>query len=66
MKPVEQVSAWLFRVASNRITDLFRKKRPELLGETVRGNEDGNECGRWRSCFPLPMQGRRRSMRGAC
>jgi RNA polymerase sigma factor (sigma-70 family) len=27
MKPVEQVGAWLFRVARNRITDLFRKKK---------------------------------------
>jgi RNA polymerase sigma factor (sigma-70 family) len=29
MKPIEQVGAWLFRVARNRITDLFRKKKPE-------------------------------------
>jgi len=31
MKPVEQVTAWLFGVARNRITDLFRKKKREAL-----------------------------------
>jgi RNA polymerase sigma factor (sigma-70 family) len=29
MKPVEQVTAWLFRVARNRITDLFRRNSRE-------------------------------------
>jgi RNA polymerase sigma factor (sigma-70 family) len=29
MKPIEQVSAWLFRVARNRITDLFRSRKPQ-------------------------------------
>src|ERR1700704_6858457 len=29
MNPIERVGAWLFRVARNRITDLFRKKKPE-------------------------------------
>ena len=29
MRPVEQVTAWLFRVARNRITDLFRSKKQE-------------------------------------
>src|SRR5580692_9565249 len=28
-KPIEQMGAWLFRVARNRIIDLFRKKKPE-------------------------------------
>src|SRR5262247_2482321 len=31
MKPVEQVGAWLFRVARNRIIDRFRKKQPEPM-----------------------------------
>jgi len=29
MKPIAQVTAWLFRVARNRITDLFRTKNRE-------------------------------------
>ena len=41
MKPIEQVGSWLYRVARNRITDLFRKRRPETLGGTLldRNNE---------------------------
>ena len=31
MQPIEQVGAWLFRVARNRITDLFRKRKPQSL-----------------------------------
>src|ERR1700676_1201118 len=41
MKPVEQVSAWLFRVARNRITDLFRRKKPQSLQDETRAGEDG-------------------------
>jgi RNA polymerase sigma factor (sigma-70 family) len=43
MKPIEQVSAWLFRVARNRITDLFRRKRPESLSQPLTGSEEGEE-----------------------
>ena len=32
-QPVEQVGAWLFRVARNRITDFFRRKRPDALAD---------------------------------
>jgi RNA polymerase sigma factor (sigma-70 family) len=42
MKPIEQVSAWLFRVARNRITDLFRKKKPEPLNSTSTIAPDGD------------------------
>ena len=31
MKPIEQVTAWLYRVARNRITDVFRKQKPDSL-----------------------------------
>ncbi len=31
MKPIEQAGAWLFRVARNRIIDLFRKRRHDPL-----------------------------------
>src|SRR5216684_4509341 len=34
MKPIEEVGAWLFRVARNRIIDRFRKKRPESSTKT--------------------------------
>jgi RNA polymerase sigma factor (sigma-70 family) len=42
MKPIEQAGAWLFRVASNRIIDWFRRKKPTSLSEPVRneGDED--------------------------
>ena len=30
-KPIEQVTAWLFRVASNRIIDRFRKQKHQTL-----------------------------------
>ena len=41
MKPVEQVSAWLFRVARNRIIDLFRRKKRETERTKVSANDEG-------------------------
>jgi RNA polymerase sigma factor (sigma-70 family) len=41
MKPIEQVGAWLFRVARNRIIDLFRKKKPEASTNAPVVAEDG-------------------------
>ena len=41
MKPIEHVTAWLYRVARNRITDLFRRKHPGSLNDPVAASEDG-------------------------
>jgi RNA polymerase sigma factor (sigma-70 family) len=35
MKPAEQMTAWLYRVARNRIVDLFRRKKTTSLQESV-------------------------------
>ena len=41
LMPIEQVTGWLYTVARNRITDLFRKQKPQAFSETVREDEDG-------------------------
>jgi RNA polymerase sigma factor (sigma-70 family) len=41
LMPIEHVTGWLFRVARNRITDLFRKKRPESFSEAAVEDEEG-------------------------
>src|SRR5215468_3427542 len=41
MKPIEHVTGWLFRVARNRIVDLFRSKRADSLNEPVAAEEEG-------------------------
>ena len=41
LMPIDHVTGWLFRVARNRITDLFRKKRPERFSDAAVEDEDG-------------------------
>lgn len=40
-RPVEEVGAWLYRVARNRITDFFRKKRPVPMADLAATGDDG-------------------------
>ena len=41
MRPIDQIGAWLFRVAQNRIVDRFRKKRREVSTSEPVGADDG-------------------------
>ena len=41
LMPIEHVTGWLFSVARNRITDLFRKKKPESFSEQAVESEEG-------------------------
>jgi RNA polymerase sigma factor (sigma-70 family) len=57
MKPVEQVGAWLYRVARNRIIDRFRKRKPEFSSSSAsKGNEEG-EMFPWEDVLPSPDAG---------
>jgi RNA polymerase sigma factor (sigma-70 family) len=40
MKPIEHISGWLYTVARNRITDLYRKKKPEPMSGFLTDNDD--------------------------
>jgi RNA polymerase sigma factor (sigma-70 family) len=59
MKPVEQLSAWLFRVARNRITDLFRRRRPGSVpgSATASATGDDEQGPRWEDLLPSPDAG---------
>ena len=49
-KPIEQLTAWLFTVTRNKITDRNRKKKPELLEDLYIGGSDETEFD-WTNLF---------------
>jgi RNA polymerase sigma factor (sigma-70 family) len=57
MKPVEQVTAWLFRVARNRIIDLFRKKGRQALRNQPPAVADDGERLPLEELLPSPDAG---------
>jgi len=56
LMPIEYVTAWLFRVTRNRITDLFRKKRPDNFSDVDVVDEDGERI-RIEDLLPSPDAG---------
>jgi RNA polymerase sigma factor (sigma-70 family) len=42
LMPIDHITGWLFRVARNRITDLFRKRKPESFSATAGADEDAD------------------------
>ncbi len=56
LMPIEHVTGWLYRVARNRITDLFRKKQPESFSDATIEDEDG-ELLHFEDLLPSPDAG---------
>ena len=56
LMPIDHVAGWLFRVARNRITDLFRKKKPVTFSDIAVADEDG-ELLRIEDLLPSPDAG---------
>jgi RNA polymerase sigma factor (sigma-70 family) len=56
LMPIEHVTGWLFRVARNRITDLFRKKEPENFSE-IDSADEGDESLQFEDLLPSPDAG---------
>ncbi len=56
LMPIEHVTGWLFRVARNRITDLFRTKKPESFSDIAITDED-DELLQLEDLLPSPDAG---------
>jgi RNA polymerase sigma factor (sigma-70 family) len=57
LMPIEHVTGWLFRVARNRITDLFRKKKPVTFSEAAIESEEQGVTLRLEDLLPSPDAG---------
>ena len=56
LMPIDHVTGWLFRVARNRIADLFRKKKPESFSDNAVADED-DELPQLEDLLPSPAAG---------
>jgi RNA polymerase sigma factor (sigma-70 family) len=56
LMPIDHVAGWLFRVARNRIIDLFRKKKPVLFSDAALANEEDDSL-QFEDLLPSPDAG---------
>jgi RNA polymerase sigma factor (sigma-70 family) len=56
LMPIDHVTAWLFQVARNRMTDLFRRKQPERFADALIVTDDGEGL-RVEDLVPSPEAG---------
>ena len=61
LMPIDYVTGWLFRVARNRITDLFRKKRPQNFSDAAVIDDEG-EFLEFEDLLPSPDDGARSAL----
>ncbi|HXJ10691.1 MAG TPA: sigma-70 family RNA polymerase sigma factor [Candidatus Limnocylindrales bacterium] len=56
LMPIDHIAGWLFRVARNRIIDLFRKKKPLLFSDAVIADDDDDSL-HFEDLLPSPDAG---------
>ncbi len=56
LMPIDHIAGWLFRVARNRIIDLFRKKKPLLFSDAVIVDDDDDSL-HFEDLLPSPDAG---------
>ena len=56
LMPIDHITGWLFRVARNRIVDLFRKKKPVNFSDAAMEGED-DESLQFEDLLPSPDAG---------
>src|SRR6185369_1851805 len=66
LMPIEHLTGWLFRVARNRITDLFRKKGRRASARLPLQATMMTNLFHSKICCPRPMPARRRFTPAAC